>query len=347
LQKTRETLRRRRKAFQPRQLSVYVDDAEVASFDPARTSQVQLDIDPDASVIEVRGDDAHGALILAALIVCCDDIPSGEMFKDRAVLEGGQRITIQMIPSRSATEELESLRVEINYAETSLRQAASWYAGRLWRSLTGPAKPRREASGAAGWGYSQLLKAGAVVLLLLAGLTFIWIQLLPTESIQIATPRVETPPPPDVVAPPQAPPAVPPVQPPVREQTERLIADTRWSRDPEAARQAIRLETLRGEINKVEIPRDQRTLLIAIPQTDAGNQAYTRYRITLLEAGKAVWQLTLRPPERNRRGHAHILNLTLSRLLRDRAESFALQFDGVTQTGWQSLGSVTVQLINR
>jgi hypothetical protein len=344
LERSREALKRRRKLHSPDQLCVCVDDIERAWFNPSQTTSVQLDISPGESLIEVRGEDAEGALPIATLIVCCDDIPSGGAFKDSIVLEAGQEVTIQLQPIRNTSGEVEKVSVEVSYAQTRQTRAVSLYAQRAWQGLTGRIR-RHEDTNVGKQDYSWLGKAGLVMALIVVAVTLVWFQLRPPNAevpsqlsgTQSQVPSLEVVPSPPLVAP----------TPSVQRPTHTLVARANWSLDPEAAREAIRLEPERGEAIKVEVPRDQRRLLIALQQADTDRQTYSYYRATLLAVDKTIWQQTLRAPVVNQSRPVHVLNVLLSSQQQNNAEVFLLRFDGKTRSGWQPLGQITIQLVGR
>src|SRR5204863_9021912 len=128
----REALGRRRKSLSPHLLFVCVDDVELASFDPRRTSRIQLKVEPVGGIVEVRTKDAQGTLTLAAMIMCCEDIPAGEVFTDSVVLEGGQKLIIQLQSVRDASGDVERAEIEVRYAATSPLRALSLLLQRAW-----------------------------------------------------------------------------------------------------------------------------------------------------------------------------------------------------------------------
>jgi hypothetical protein len=201
-----------------------------------------------------------------------------------------------------------------------------------------------EGSDVVRWDYSWLGKA-SVVLLAVAAVTFLWFQTrLP--PVKAPSPLSEARPlAPQIEASPAAPPLVAPPL-PVQRQTLSFIARATWSRNPETAREAIRLETERGEVVKTEIPRGQRKVLVALSQADGQRQAYLYYRATLLAAAdKQLWQQTLRAPLFRISPHAHVLTVLLSSAPEIQAEPLVLRFEGKTQSDWQLLGEVTVERV--
>ena len=349
LERSKEALKRRRRVYSPDRLCVCVDDVERAWFNPSETSRIQLDINPGESLIEVRGEDAEGSLPVALLIVCCDDIPSGGVFRDSIVLEAGQKVTIQLQPSRNTSGDLEKASVAVSYAETGLVRAVSWYARRAWRGLT-PAIRSTQGAAVGKQDYSWLGKSGLVLAaLMIAAVTFIWFQVRPPRSTQPATVNRAQTPAAGVEPGPSAPaPVAPPVAtaPPALKQNRSLISVS-WNRNPQAAREAIRLERERGEALTVEVPRGQRRLLIALPQTNTESEAYSHHRATLLAADKSIWQQTVRAPAVDLSRQAHVLNLMFSSPQLIDTEHVVLRFDGKTRSGWQPLGQITIRVVDR
>ena len=339
LERTRDALARRRKAHHPHRLYVCVDDVERAWFDPTMTTRIRLDIGPEANVIEVRGEDDQGVLPVALLIACCDDIPSGGSFTDSIVLEAGQKITIQLQPIRNHVGDTEKASVEISYAETKPMRAIRWYVHRGWLGINALIKNQKGPE-AVRHDYSWLV-AAVVLAVIVGAVALLWVQLSPSHE--------ETPPPQVVAGPSPLPriepsPTVPaPEAPtlPVQKPVVGLIARATWSRNAADAHQAIRLEIERGEIPKIEVPVNQRSLSIALPQVNTENVAYTHYRATLLSADKRVWQQTLRAPAVGRYSPAHVLNVSLS----SQTKSLVMRFEGKTGSVWQPLGELTIQFV--
>jgi hypothetical protein len=341
LERSREGMARRRKMHLPHRLCVCVDDIERVWFNPKRTTRVNLELDPGERVIEVRGEDAHGVLPMAILIVC-NDIPSGGSFRDSIVLEAGQKVTIQLRPMRNLNGESEKVSVEVVYAETALIRAIFWYGQRAWQGLSetirhheGPDDVRRD--------YSWLGKASVLVALMVAAV--IWFELrLPIK----APSSIEVRPPlageikPDSSAPAPVAPTIP-----VRKPEPKLIARATWSRNAETGRQAFRLETERGAVARVEVPNRQGKISVALPQSDTEGHAYTSYRVTLLAADNTIWQQTLLPPKFRLSPHSHVLDVLLSSPSQTEADPFMLRFQGKTRSGWQPLGHVTLRRISR
>ena len=345
LERSREALARRRRAHRPRLLYVYVGDVQYDWFNPCRTTRVQLDNDPGKSVIEVRGEDSQGALPLAILIACCEDIPSGGLFRDSIVLEAGQKITIQLRPIRNESGDIEKASLEVSYAETRLIRAVSWYAQRAWIRFVEITRHPKGSDDVVP-DYLWLAKVGLVLALMATAVALVWFELR-TPHIEAPSPLSGGPRLAPQIEPGPVPSAPVVSTPPVQKQDLSLIARAAWNRNPEAARQAIRLGVARGEVTTIEIPHLKRSLLIALPQADTEGLAYTYYRATLVAADQPIWQQTLKAPRPNLSNRAHALNVLLSSQSLVKAAPLLLRFDGKTRSDWQPLGEVTLQPVSR
>jgi hypothetical protein len=103
LRRTLATRARRRRSFHPKQIAVYVNDSQVHSFELMTKKHAEFSVGPDASVIEVRGKDEQGELLLATLLVDLNAIPAESVFRDMVVDQGGQRVEVQLNPARALT----------------------------------------------------------------------------------------------------------------------------------------------------------------------------------------------------------------------------------------------------
>jgi hypothetical protein len=331
----------RRKKLSPQQVTVYVNDKQCASFDPRRTARVQFHVGAEAQVIKVRGEDADGEVPLATLIVCADDIPAGEAFRDRIVLEGGQKVTIQLTPIRDASGELEQTRVDVSYAETQPVRAVSWLARRAWFRLIEIV----EGSGVVAPGYSWLVKAGGVAALVVA-IAFIWFQLWPSPELP-SPPRAKLPPAPEIGPLSPTPPVTPPVRPPSPREPAQLMARLAWNEDPAAVLQAVPIETPRGTSRTIDLSGRETTVLISLPIYNQEGQLYTQYRVSLMAQDESIWQQTLRAPQPAATARAHILTVTVFPQQLPEGNSYRLQAEGQTRSGWQALGHLRLRSTER
>jgi hypothetical protein len=325
-----------------------VDGIERARFDPRETTSVQLHIGPETEVIEVRGEDAQGELALATLLVRWPELPRRGPLTDWIVLEGGQKVTIQLTPSRDEHGDLESARVEVSFAETQPIRAISLWAQQAWLGLTEWRRRSRDVSPGLRPGYSWLAKAAAAVAAVgIIAFAFILYQQQRTQIELPTPPRAALPTVPQIEPVSPRSPALPPVPPPSGQEPNQLIARATWNMAPDAALGAIRIEGTRSEATAVDLSLTQVTLLISLPVEDDRGQTYSRYRVTLVSAQKPVWTQTLRAPQASPGKRRHILSVVLFPQRLPREGSSAAQVEGQTRSGWQSLGQVPLDLMNR
>ena len=329
LQRTLTARARRRKDLTSQQLCVYVDGVLSQAFDSRRTNRIQFRIGPEADLIEVRGRDAEGELTLAILIVCYNRIPIGGTFRDSVVQQRGQSVGIQLTPIRDAEGNVQGGQLEVSYAGRGLF--------RLRRRI-------EEVSESAGSSYAWLMKAAVALALIVVALILIWFQLRSHKEVSLPE-QAEQPPtkeekPISPVTPPAPPEQIPP-------SNSALIARATWSKDPQAALRAIPIEPTRGEIKTIDLARRQTTVLLSLPMYDDAGRMYSRYRITLVATEKQLWQQTLSAPAISLTGNSHILNLALFPQRMPTSGQYDLRIEGWTQRGWQSLGHVLLNPVER
>jgi len=326
LQRTLDARARRRKGFTPNRLFVYVDATNMQSIELSRTNRVEFSVGPEAGVIEVQGGTEQEALTLATLLVEFDLIPIGGAFRDEVVLEGGQKIEIELIPRRDSSGEVESAQVLVSYADT-----------RLMRLLFRPTREDQPEN--AGSQRQRLVWVLVTCVLLAAVLLFVWFQLR-TVPQQVSPPQQAEQPKTEEEKPIQpAPPPAPPEQPPPKDLT-RALARASWSNDPQTALRSIQIEPTRGEVKQLELSRRQTQELLRIPAYNNDGAKYSHYRITLVLAGNRVWQETLRAPSVSLTSTSHILDLVLYGSRMSGTEPYDLQVEGRTQTSWKVLGHI-------
>ena len=348
LGRTQEDRARRRKAYLPGQLRVSVDGVEITSFEPDRFPRVSFKIPATANVIEVRGQDAFGELPLATVLVSYPDIPPGGSLKDSVVLEGGQKLAIVFEPIENASGEIKEAGVELRYGETQPIRATSLLARRAWLGLVDITKGRREGSAGFTPGYSWLAKTGVSVALVLSLLAIVWYQLRPTQTTLPVPTQVELPTTPDAGSPSPIHPAPEPPGGRRSPTTQPVhIANTTWDKDPQAVDRAIRIGERRGSAPSVDISGPQTKLLFALPQVDAADQKYLRYRITIEAAEKPIWERTLQHPGAGASRRRPVLNVEFSPVDFPKADSYRMRFEGETQSGWQAIGQVSLRLVSR
>jgi hypothetical protein len=113
-----------RKKFITRSLSVLADGIERARVELAQSSQVRLDIEDTATLIEIVGHGKEGELLLATHILTNEEDDKAEKKAEYSiVLEGGQKISLRLL-TQSRGEHTSAFSVEIKYQETNAIRAA-------------------------------------------------------------------------------------------------------------------------------------------------------------------------------------------------------------------------------
>ena len=124
--------KRRRGGF-GNSLRVYVDGIERARWELAHASSVQLEVDGNSEVIQVRADDASENIVLATHLLAHDD--SGIVSsKSAAVAEGGQKVFFSV--SSGSSDEPSSAIVNIEFEDTKLVNSISLSLRRMQYRLT-------------------------------------------------------------------------------------------------------------------------------------------------------------------------------------------------------------------
>lgn len=331
LRRTLDARARQRKSFTPNRLFVFVDGTQTESIDLSRTNRVEFSIGSEAGVIEVQGRTEQESLMLATLLVEFDQIPTAGAFKDEVVLEGGQKIQIELSPLREASGEVESARVLVSYSRA-----------RLMQLIYGPTSEDQSENSESQ--RQRLVWVLVTCVLLAAVLIFIWFQLR-------STPKQESPPqqaeqPKTEEEKPVQPTPAPPEQLPKRDLTQ-AIARASWSSDPQSALHAVQIEPTRGEAQQIDLSSGQNQEFLRIPAYNNDGAKYSRYRITLTQAGNRVWQQTLRAPSVSLTSTANILDLVLFSGQMSGTDPYDLQVEGRTQSGWKMLGHVLLNPVKR
>jgi hypothetical protein len=324
--------------FLARRLRVYVDGVERACFDPRRASQIRLNVEPEADVIEVRGSDAHGELVLATLLVRCEQLAPGESFEDWILLEGGQKVTIRLTPIRDADGEVETVQVTVSYAETQPIRAVVWLAQRAGFGLTEKLGSHGQTSGEIKPNYVWLAKAGAVVTLIVGALVIAWFQFRQQSPPMVSPPRAEQPGMKQQQGAPPTQPSPPSIQPPTPREPASLIARAAWSTDPDAALRAISIERTRSGTPTAKLSPPETTVFVKLPVEDETGRTYSDYRITLVSHGKSIEQQALAAPKLTTAARVHILSVTLLSERLPKSDFSDLRVEGRSKTGWRSIG---------
>ena len=336
LQRTLDARARQRKIFTPNMLFVYVDATQTQSIDLSCTNRVEFSIGPEAGVIDVCGRDEKEALTLATLLVEFDRIPIGGTFRDAIVHEGGQKIEVQLTPVRNASGEVESAQVLVSYAETRLMR----FISRRTR------EDQFEISESPRQRYAWLLKTCMTLGLMAAATIFVWFQFRstpqevspPQQAEQLSTEEEKPVPPVSQPAPPER---------PTTKDSAPVLARATWSSDPQSALRSIPIEPTRGEVVQLDLSRRQTQGFLRIPAYGPDGVKYSHYRITLVAAGKRYLRQTLRAPAVSLTSNSHILDLVLFPTRMSGTDSYDLQVEARTQSGWKGLGHILFNPVKR
>jgi hypothetical protein len=347
LQRTIESRTRRRKALSSPQLSVYVDQLLLHSFETKQIKRSQFLIGPDVEVIEVRGRDAVGELPLAILLVEDGRIAAGEAYKDSIVHTGGQKVEVQLTPVLNAQGKVEGAQLAVCYVETRFIQSLFNLVEQAWLALGRLAKRARNLWQDQGAGFSWLAKTIVAVIVILAALLFIWWRLQSSYRPSLPPQQAEQPPTDDKKPDSPVVPQTPPEAPQNQKKAELLIARAAWSSDPQTALSAIPIEPTRGEGKTIDLSRRQTELFLNLPVYDTAGRKYSRYRIILVTTEKSIWQQALRAPVISLTGNAHILNVTLFSKQLPSSGSYEVRVEGFNQRGWQVLGHLLLNPMAR
>jgi hypothetical protein len=336
LRRTLDAHAHRRKIFTPNRLFVYVDATQTQFIDLSCTDRVEFSVGPEAGVIEVRGRDEQEALTLGTLLVEFDRIPIGGTFRDAVVHEGGQKIEVQLTPTRNASGEVESAQVLVSYTET-----------RLMRSISRPMRENQlEISESPRQRYAWLLKTCVTLALMAAATIFVWFQLRSTQ--QEVSPQQQAEQPStgeEKPVPPATPPA--PLEQPKTKDFAPAIARASWSSDPQSALRSISIEPTRGEVKQIDLSRLQTQEFLKIPAYNRDGVKYSHYRITFVAAEKRLWRQTLRAPSVSLTSNSHILALVLYPRRMSGTDPYDLQVEARTQSGWKVLGHILLNPVKR
>ena len=340
LDRTLDARARRRRTFAPQFVSVYVDNVLTESFDAKRRNRVQFQIGPEGGVIEVRGRDDLGTLTLAILLVEFDQLQSGGAFRDSTVSQGGQKVEIQITPVWNGESEAKAALVKVDYSSLRSLQRVAKPMQRAKAVLSSLLPSHSAVSPGSERKAAFLLKASAAIGVL-AVLFLTW-SILRRPRPAITTPEQAGQPTIEEQKPGSPSPSKKPEQAQPAPKVAPLIARATWSSDPQAALRAIPAEPTRSEVKKVDASGKQQQLLVSLPLYDDGGRTYSRYRITLAEPAKSVWQQTLLAPKVSRTGHAHILDLALVTQRLTKGIQYELRVEGWTRNSWQQIGYLFV-----
>jgi hypothetical protein len=157
----------RRKAGSVGFLRVLIDGNRRAEINPEQSGVAQFVVDEEAEVIEVYGNDQHGALLLATHLLSFN---GADTQSHMITLEGGQRLAFNINLLRDDGGSTNGARVEVAFKETAPVRVTSLAARRLWKSVVGDASVLSHSSS----GWWKPLAALSALALLCAGGWWVW-----------------------------------------------------------------------------------------------------------------------------------------------------------------------------
>jgi hypothetical protein len=190
-----------------------IDGNRRAEINPEQSAVAQFNVDEEAELIEVYGDDQHGALLLGTHLLSFN----GPDTKSHTItLEGGQRLSFTINLLRDEQGSTNGARVEVAFKETGPARATALVARRLWTLVIGAERP---TASPAGWW--KPVAAFSVLVVLFAGAWWVWtnrqngnefVRVTPTPAPNLVPALIPTP------LPTPVPPTFGPDKPPNREQ---------------------------------------------------------------------------------------------------------------------------------
>lgn len=129
-----ETEQRRRK-WRGRSASVIVDGVPRAQLDLVSKGQLQINIEEGANLVEIRGEDDHGSLLLATHFISYAE-NAFEFSKATAVLNNS-RLELSISPVVNSSKGLPQATLTVNY-HPKFNPVLPWTA---WQALPGPWAP--------------------------------------------------------------------------------------------------------------------------------------------------------------------------------------------------------------
>lgn len=162
----------RRKRASAGLLRVVVDGTEHARFDPKQAHHLQFCLEDEAELIEIRtGERGRELLLTTHLLTRTADGEAFESSERSIVLEGGQKLSIAVLPSKNVGEAV----VDLTYQETAPLRIASLYLRRLLGSaFAGSWSTPNNQNPLTGLTTSKLLVSSLVGVLLVVCFIGIW-----------------------------------------------------------------------------------------------------------------------------------------------------------------------------
>lgn len=130
-------LAERRKRVSAGLLRVLVDGVECARLNLLRERHVQFNLSAESEVVEIRTSDRNGDLLLATHLLFHDDLDAARSSRASLVLEGGQKLSIVVAPSKDAS----GVVVDVVYRETTLTRTISLSSQRMLTALSTARRP--------------------------------------------------------------------------------------------------------------------------------------------------------------------------------------------------------------
>ena len=162
-----ELASRRRKAA-PTILRILVDGTEHARLDLNRARRTSFHLKGMPELIEVRGLDDEGDILLASHLIAYDEgIPQFQPMRTSIITEGNQRISINVSMSQDVTGEVAVAQVEVKYDERSSFGTIAQFFRQLKERLA-------DGIGYLGWPYAPGLKPVLFLILLAIVAGIVW-----------------------------------------------------------------------------------------------------------------------------------------------------------------------------
>jgi hypothetical protein len=118
LQQSLARQQRRRRAYRPGPLRVYADGHERWQVDPRAGPCAPFHVPLTAAVLEVFGEDAEGALLLAVCPLPDPEVVAAEGVQHLAVtLEGGQTVALTIAPGDGHAGEAAAYVIHLGYRD--------------------------------------------------------------------------------------------------------------------------------------------------------------------------------------------------------------------------------------
>jgi len=335
LERTLEARGHRKRAFVPNTISIYADGQSLYTFDPAVGNSSCL-ISSESSFVEVRGRDVDGEVLLAC-------VPLGglatsvEEFEDSIIHEGGHTLEVKLRNLQRNSDSPFRLEISYRHRPNRLMTLAQTIPSRLNETLNQFRVfliPNQSA----------LRFVIPLILTLIIAVIGWFLVVSKRNALQEPTlapqyqPYIASTPSPQSVNP-SAAEAIQHTR-----NTKRapvLLAEARWSSNPDDALAAISLEPTRSEMRPLEFSGDQTRVFISLPFYNDNGRKYERYRITISAPHYSSWRSTLRAPDVSHTTYSHIIQLKL--LHQANMDEYKLEVKGVAGNAWHRIGHLRIK----